>query len=226
MRKCLVPCETGEFTPEELIHEFDWKRFHQRGLAFAAVSKFPVVAIVMGRAVDGKLNDLEGTDVFPGKRKHHVCDYGRIIAEGPASECPQDKDIHLIPDCDIKNPRVAPFMQFPKFRITQYQAGLSVPRIVAVAQPFPEVRGGTGYDVHIISAVFRQSLRNPRIALENRYILRIDDVVIMQWIFCPAVRLVKAIPVFVRVQCEVQRRSAAQTFLLRPRTVHHTAARI
>ena len=165
--------------------------------------KFSVVAVVMGRAVDGKLDDLECTDVFPGKRKHYVCDYGRIIAESSAAECPQNKDIHLILNGDIKDPRVTPFMQLPEFRITQYQAGLSVPRIVAVARPFPEVRSCTGHDVYIIPAAFGQCLRNPRIALENCYILRIDDVVIMQGIFRPAVRVVKALPVFVRIQGEI-----------------------
>ncbi len=39
MWNCLAPCESGELTPEELLHAFDWKRFHQRGLAFAAEVK-------------------------------------------------------------------------------------------------------------------------------------------------------------------------------------------
>ncbi|MCR5621259.1 MAG: hypothetical protein K6G18_05325 [Treponema sp.] len=39
MWNCLAPCESGELTPEELLHVFDWKRFHQRGLSFATEVK-------------------------------------------------------------------------------------------------------------------------------------------------------------------------------------------
>lgn len=37
--KCLIPCEAGEITPEELLKTFDWKSFHKKGLAFAAQIK-------------------------------------------------------------------------------------------------------------------------------------------------------------------------------------------
>ena len=37
--QCLIPCETGETTPEELLKTFDWKSFHKKGLAFAAQIK-------------------------------------------------------------------------------------------------------------------------------------------------------------------------------------------
>ncbi|MBR5964671.1 MAG: hypothetical protein IK015_00940 [Treponema sp.] len=39
MWRCLVPCETGEITPDELSRTFDWKDFHKRGLALAAQVK-------------------------------------------------------------------------------------------------------------------------------------------------------------------------------------------
>lgn len=37
--QCLIPCEAGETTPEELLNIFDWKSFHEKGLAFAAQIK-------------------------------------------------------------------------------------------------------------------------------------------------------------------------------------------
>ena len=37
--QCLIPCEAGEKTPEELLNIFDWKSFHEKGLAFAAQIK-------------------------------------------------------------------------------------------------------------------------------------------------------------------------------------------
>lgn len=37
--QCLVPCESGEKTLEELNKSFDWKSFHERGLSFAAQVK-------------------------------------------------------------------------------------------------------------------------------------------------------------------------------------------
>lgn len=37
--QCLVPCESGEKTLEELNKTFDWKSFHDRGLSFAAQVK-------------------------------------------------------------------------------------------------------------------------------------------------------------------------------------------
>ena len=37
--QCLIPCEAGEISLEELNKTFDWKSFHERGLAFAAQVK-------------------------------------------------------------------------------------------------------------------------------------------------------------------------------------------
>ena len=37
--QCLIPCESGEMSLEELNKTFDWKSFHERGLAFAAQVK-------------------------------------------------------------------------------------------------------------------------------------------------------------------------------------------
>ena len=39
MWRCLVPCEAGEITPDELSRTFGWKDFHKRGLALAAQVK-------------------------------------------------------------------------------------------------------------------------------------------------------------------------------------------
>ena len=37
--QCLIPCEAGEISLEDLNKTFDWKSFHERGLAFAAQVK-------------------------------------------------------------------------------------------------------------------------------------------------------------------------------------------
>ena len=37
--QCLIPCESGTITLEELNKTFDWESFHKRGLAFAAQVK-------------------------------------------------------------------------------------------------------------------------------------------------------------------------------------------
>lgn len=37
--QCLIPCESGKISLEELNKTFDWKSFHERGLAFAAQVK-------------------------------------------------------------------------------------------------------------------------------------------------------------------------------------------
>ena len=37
--QCLIPCESGKMSLEELNKSFDWKTFHERGLAFAAQVK-------------------------------------------------------------------------------------------------------------------------------------------------------------------------------------------
>ena len=34
--QCLIPCEAGEISLEDLNKTFDWKSFHERGLVFAA----------------------------------------------------------------------------------------------------------------------------------------------------------------------------------------------
>ncbi len=37
--QCLIPCESGKISLEALNKTFDWKSFHERGLAFAAQVK-------------------------------------------------------------------------------------------------------------------------------------------------------------------------------------------
>ena len=37
--QCLIPCESGDISLDELNKTFDWKSFHERGLAFAAQVK-------------------------------------------------------------------------------------------------------------------------------------------------------------------------------------------
>lgn len=37
--QCLIPCESGKISLEDLNKTFDWKSFHERGLAFAAQVK-------------------------------------------------------------------------------------------------------------------------------------------------------------------------------------------
>ena len=80
---------------------------------------------------------------------------------------------------------------------------------------FAKVGRRAGNDVHLVPFGFRKRCRERGVALEHRHAGRVDGVVVVDGIARGAMRRIEAVPHLVRVQVEVERRTAAKRLLLR-----------
>ena len=173
-----------------------------------------VVSRVAGTAENGELDDLEAGAVV----RHDGGRCGgydvRVVAERAAPERTEYHGLLSVRRRDVKNAREAAFVDRAEFVRRKFDAPIAVAAVHRIARMLAKVGRRTGYDVHFVPFGFRKRCRKRGVALEHRYARRVDGVVVVDGIARGAMRGIESAPHFVRVQVEVERRTAAKRLLL------------